>query len=477
MKVQSLDIIIIVSYFIFIFLLAFRTRSQNQSKSSNDLENKYLAGKSLTFWESTCSIIATEVSALTFLGIPAFAFSKNFSFIHVYIGAIFGRLVIAHIILPHFYNNGLTIYQAMAVDGTKNGQRMMSLFYSINKFLAVGVRLYSGSILISEFFDIHVNIAVLLISLITFLYTFIGGLKAVVRTDMIQLGVLVSGGVIAHYLIPEIGNSTWSEYMAHAYSSGKLSLLDGSNNLSILTGIMFGFLFDISTHGVDQDFAQRLTASKSLETGKKAIFYSSFLSISVGLLFLGVGALLWSYYQFHTPVDIKADQLFAHFITTYFPVGIKGIMVAGVMAATMSTLDSSINALSACLHNDILPKRNPKKLSFYYKVDVVSITLIFLLVSFVASQYEEILILGLKIASWTGGSLLGIFFATTIWKNFIKASFDAPTVIVAYFIGVIGVYLNTYTLQNSWHLNVYFGFFFSIIGAFLISKIMELRHE
>src|SRR5690606_21894762 len=133
---------------------------------------------------------------------------------------------------------------------------------------------------------------------------------------------------------------------------------------------------DMSTHGVDQDFAQRLTANESLKKGQLAIFFSSFISIAVGFLFLGVGALLWADYQSEPfPAGVEnADHIFAHFIVNYFPAGIRGLMVAGVLAATMSTLDSTINALCATVYNDIFPHRTKHKMQWYAFTDTLLIT-------------------------------------------------------------------------------------------------------
>src|SRR5690606_32647379 len=120
-------------------------------------KEQYLANKSLTFTESICSIIATEVSALTFLGIPAFAFNRDFSFIQIYMGAVVGRLIIAKIFLPRVYDQGLTIYEVIAKDtGLPSGQRVVAIFYSLSKILSVGVRLFSGSILVSHFLGLNV---------------------------------------------------------------------------------------------------------------------------------------------------------------------------------------------------------------------------------------------------------------------------------------------------------------------------------
>lgn len=477
-QISPIDLFVVFIYLAGIFYLAFRSGKLSGVQTSEDLiEQQYLAGKSLTFWESMSSIIATEVSALTFLGIPAFAFGKDFSFIQIYMGALFGRIIIAKVFLPKIYDKGITIYTVMGKRGNENGQRATAIFYFINKILAVGVRLFSGSILVAEFFNLSIYTAVAIICVITFFYTLIGGLKAVVRTDMVQMGLFVLGGIVAHYLIPDIGNASWSEYMMIAFHNGKTSFLSFSNPWPFITGVLGGVLFDMATHGVDQDFAQRLTANKSMKTAQKAIIVSTFLSIAVGLLFLSIGALLWAYYQSHVPPGVPNDKLFAYFITQYFPVGLKGLMVAGVLAATMSTLDSTINALSACFYNDILNHKthDKEKISNLYKKDTLIISVLLMLVAFVASTSDGLLVLGLKITSWTAGSLLALFFATVIWPNFTKVKLDAPAVIVAYAFGILGVYINNNLLEWAWQWNVYWGFVLSTLVLTMKGRLIDIK--
>jgi SSS family solute:Na+ symporter len=472
--IHWLDYLIIVLYIISLFIIAFKSGKLSNTKLGDGdiIHEQYMAGKSLTFTESICSIIATEVSALTFLGIPAFAFENDFSFVQIYFGAIFGRFIIAKYFLPKIYDHGLTIYETMFHHGgTMSGRRMVAVFYALNKFLAVGVRLFSGSILIAEFFDLSIYSAITWVAILTFFYTLIGGLKAVVQTDIVQLAIFVTGGIVAHYLIPQVANTPWIDLMEVAYLNGKTNILNFSNPTPFFIGILGGFLFDMSTHGVDQDFVQRLTANRRMQTAQQAIFLSSGASILVGLLFLTIGALLWSHYQVNiVPQGVKPDQLFAYFITNHFPVGFKGFMVAGVLAASMSTLDSTINALSSTFYNDIMPKRDIKKISFYYKVDVFVVTFILMLIAFVASTNDGLLVLGLKIASWTGGSLLACFFGTVLLKKYFHAKLDATTVLGTYILGMTLVALNTYVIKWSWQLNVYFGCFGGLLFQWLRHK-------
>lgn len=473
----ALDSLVIGCYILLIFYLAWRA-SGGKLKQSVTPERQYLADRSLTFTESICSIIATEVSALTFLGIPAFAFNQNFSFVQIYFGAILGRLLVALFFLPKIYGKGLTIYEVMGQGRARsNGRRVVGVFYSCSKILSVGVRLFSGSILVSTFLGVNVYLGLAVVTFLTFLYTLIGGLKAVVRTDMLQMGLFVFGGVVAHYLIPQVAEQSWGDLMALAQANGKTVIFDFANPWSVVAGVLGGVLFDMSTHGVDQDFAQRLTANSSMKRAQQAIFFSSFISIAVGLLFLGVGALLWSYYQTHAfPATIpNADHLFAHFIVTYFPAGIRGLMVAGVLAATMSTLDSTINALCATLFNDILHQRKKFSLSQYFVIDNVVITVLLFSVAVVASQNDGLLLLGLKIQSWTAGALLSLFVARVLWAKHFQSAFDATSVFVAYGFGVGGVALNTLGLEGNWNWNTYFGCGFGLLALFLLEKVRQQK--
>ncbi len=464
------DLSVILIYLIGIFALAFK--SGRKSSENNILEEQYLAGKSLSLPESLFSIIATEVSALTFLGIPAFAFGRDYSFIQIYFGAIIGRLFIAKLMLPLVYDKGITIYSVMAKGGNENGQRAIAIFYAINKFLAVGVRLFSGSILVAEFFQLNIYLAVGLISILTFCYTLIGGLKAVVRTDAIQMFLFIAGGVIAHIMIPQISQHSWTELMSIAHAADKTNFISFSNPIPFIIGCLGGILFDMATHGVDQDFVQRLTANKTLKGGQRAILISSLLSIAVGFLFLSIGSLLWAHYQSAVSPNIADDKIFAHFITNYFPVGLKGLMVAGVLAATMSTLDSTINALSACLYNDIFHHRSKKKtqISTFYKRDTLIITIGLTLIAYIAAQSDGLLMFGLKITSWTAGSLLAVFFATTVFKI---SSLTPFNVIGTYLFGVFGVYLNVFILQWNWNFNVYFGFGLGMLFLLLKNQVLN----
>lgn len=471
-----LDALVVLGYIAMIFLLAWGAGRTSKGQQLT-AESQYLAGRSLTFIESICSIIATEVSALTFLGIPAFAFRGDFSFLQIYIGAILGRLTVALVFLPRIYGKGLTLYEVMDRQENGTGRFAVAAFYSCSKVLSIGVRLFSGSILVGTFLGMDMYVGLFITTFVTFLYTLIGGLKAVVRTDILQMMLFILGGIVAHFLIPEVAQQSWGEMMALAHDAGKTSIFNFDQPWTIVAGLMGGVLFDMSTHGVDQDFAQRLMANHSIKHGQQAIFFSSFISITVGAIFLGIGALLWSFYQTHPmPAEVpNPDHLFAHFIVTYFPVGVKGLMVAGVLAATMSTLDSTINALCATIYNDILPKRSKLSLQTYFLIDNAVITVLLFSVAVVASTNDGLLLLGLKIQSWTAGALLAVFLSRTIFPKYFSYPFTKSSVAGAYAVGIGGVALNTMVLRQDWNWNTYFGCGMALMFLYLVSTLRQAR--
>lgn len=474
-----MDFLVVVIYLFFVFFLAFLSKKQ-ESKTEMAVMDQYLAGKDISFIESMGSIIATEVSALTFIGIPAFSYTKDFSFLYIYIGALFGRIIIAYLMLPKMYDQGLTVYEIMSQhvpEGAKRTlvERLLSSIYSISKLMSVGVRLYSGSILVSTFFGLHIYLALFITTFITMIYTMIGGLKAVIRTDLLQTCLFVTGGIVAHYVITDVAQTPWSKLMDTAMKANKVQFWAAKNFYLAFVGMTGGLLFDLATHGVDQDYAQRLLACRNLKTAQRAIISSSFFSIAIGALFLGIGALLWSFYQAHPfPAGLKEDYVFAHFITEYFPTPLKGLMLAGVLAATMSTLDSTVNALSSCLWNDIFPNRPLAKIRYYLKQDAVIVSAALLLVAIVASKSSQVLVLGLKVASWSGGGLLAIFFSQLIFYKWIPVRLHY-NILFSFAGNIAAVYSNVFIIKGPWQWNVYFGFLGGLLALYFYHFVLLRR--
>ena len=467
------EIFVITLYLLLIFGIAIYSKIKARNNNENDsrdniLRNEYLADNSISRSESLFSIIATEVSALTFIGIPAFAYGLDYRFIYLYLGAIIGRAILALFYLPKIYGQHTTIYEHMTKS--PNSRKFITSIYMVTKLLSIGVRLYSGSILLAEYFEINIYSAIIGLSILTMAYTMIGGLRAVVKTDVIQTFVFISGGIAAHFIIPQVAEMSWSEMIYSGHENNKIFTPNFSYIKIVLVGFLGGIIFDMATHGVDQDFAQRLLATKSLKDAQFSITMSSFLSIFVGLLFLSIGTLLWVYHQKHPlGVDVKQDYVFAVFITEHFPPMLKGLLLSGVLAATMSTLDSTINALSSCITADFFPNRLAKNVRNWMKIDSVIITIILVGISFLASQSEQILTLGLKIASWSGGFLL---FCLS-FAIFEKYKLTIYNYIFCYLLNLGSIYIFHIIFKWPWQWNAAI----SLIVSYMVMKIYLLFNK
>ena len=231
----------------------------------------------------------------------------------------------------------------------------------------------------------------------------------------------------------------------------------------ILTGILGGALFDIATHGIDQDFAQRLLANKSKRGAQFSIFISAFFSIGVGLLFLSIGTLLFGYHQI-VPYDGKTDFVFSSFIVNHYPPMLRGLMLSGVLAATMSTLDSTINAINSCLYSDFNLKTNTKLTGLFA-------SLVLLLIAIISTQSSGILTVGLKVASWSSGFLLAIVYLGLFKNQYLQIS----SMIVIYLINLFAIYILGDLLQLTWHWNTYVGSIITLLSAFSVNFFKKPR--
>ncbi len=463
-----MDLIILVLYFVCVFVLAFFSRRKHTNK--NVAEEHYLAGRTLGLFESTGSIIATEVSALTFLTFPASAYTGDLSLVYFHFGTLLSRPLISLIVIPRIYDKGLTLYGIMGKNNaTPMGRKLTALIYSLTKLLGVGVRFYAGSILVAAYFSLSLPTTLFIIMAVTLCYMLFGGLRTVVRTDLLQIFLFVGCGVLAHIVISDISGQSWMNLMSQASDAGKTGLFSLSKINYFLIGATGGALFDLCTHGFDQDYSQRLLGAKDQKTAQKAMAFSCFASIAIGLLFLPIGTLLWAYGQsFPFPEHLKADKVFAYFITSHFPLPLQGLMLAGVLAGTMSTLDSTVNALSSVLWNDLLPKRDEKKIRLYFKIDTFVIALLLVGIAILASFYDQLFILGMVISSWSVAAVGVLFFSQLVFNSFTKSKLDGPTVLLTFLFNTIGVALNTFIIEGPWQWNVYYGAFFAAV--FIVAK-------
>lgn len=344
------------------------------SRRQRDSRYFFLAGRSMPAWAVSLSVLATALSAATFIGVPQTAFDGDLTYLITNIGSVISAFIIAFLFVPPIYRAGtVTIYGYLGRRygaGAKSAAGVMFLF---GRLLSSGARFYMAGIgfslmLYGETGTRDLVLAVLLLGFIGTLYTIFGGIRAVIWTDALQILVMTSAAVFALFflwrLIP-VSNTDILHALRHAEGGNKLRLVDLrfdlGNPFSLWAGAFAMIVVGVSTHGVDQDMAQRVMTARSPWHGGWALITSILLGIPVILLFLCIGLLLHVFYQrpdlmgSSAPLDVVADtrRVFPQFVLHHLPVGLRGLTMAGLIAAAMSTFDSAINAMASCLVADV----------------------------------------------------------------------------------------------------------------------------
>lgn len=423
-----LDLSALIGYFIIIFA----TGLYFGKKGGKD--DYYLGGKNLHWNFLMLSIIATETSSLTFLGVPGMSYKGGIQFLQTALGFLFGRIIVAYVFLPLYLKSDISsVYEWIGVMFGKHVQRFSSTLFLFTRLLGDGIRLYATSIpcalLLGNWVQGYSETEVFTMSLAaitagTMIYTVYGGFKSVVATDSIQFLVYIAGGLFAAGFLLHSLNMPFNDILSKAYSLGKLKLYNGfegsflTSPYFFLNGFAGGLILTICSHGIDQMFAQRLLACGSLREAKLALIGSGIFVFFQFMLFLFIGILLFLYYG---ETGIAQDKIFSKFILEQIPSPVKGLILAGILASAMSTLSSSINSMSLSIQVDLF-KTSHSSLRFNM---LSGLALFFssLLPLFLHKSFSEGLVdAGLKAASFTYGPLLGLFLLARISKSHISYS-------------------------------------------------------
>ena len=312
------------------------------------------------------SVVATETSTLTFLSIPGVAYVGTMGFLQLALGYIVGRVAVAAVLLPAYYRGELATAYAMLEGAFGSGtRRLASGIFMVTRFLADSVRLFATAIPLALITGWPYPASIAVIGALTLVYTYAGGIRAVVWVDPVQLGLYGLGGVAAAALLEGLVPGGWSAILAEAGRAGKLAVVDPGLDLSepytLWAGLLGGAFLSMASHGADQLIVQRLLTCRDLARSRRALVGSGFAVAVQFALFLGVGVGLWALYGGGTVA--RPDEVFARFIVEEMPVGLRGLLIAGVFAAAMSSLSSSINSLaSASTYDFWLPRRGGERL-------------------------------------------------------------------------------------------------------------------
>ena len=423
---RTLDYFIIAAYLLGIAV--FGIISGGKQKSAKDY---FLGAKSVPWWAVCFSIVAAETSTLTFISIPGLAYLTNLNFLQVTFGYLIGRIIVAVFFLPQYYKGELSTAYAYLENrfGAKT-RSFSSVVFLFTRTAADGVRLFATAIPLKLMLDISYPSAIIIIAVITLLYTVTGGVKGVIWVDVIQMFIYLGGAAIAGiFLLNNFLPDGIDSVIAAAQSADKLSIFDlgfedgvagfFAKPYTLLGGLLGGAFLSMASHGTDQLIVQRLLTTKDLQSSRKAIVGSGVIVIFQFAIFLLVGVALYAYYG---QLDLKSDEVFPKFIIEQLPVGISGIIIAGLFAAAMSTLAGSISSLSSStmldLYKPFKKTDDPKQeLKISRMFSLMWAALLVGAAIFFQNSPQTVVELALSIASFTYGGLLGTFMLGLFVKN------------------------------------------------------------
>lgn len=310
----------------------------------------FLGNRDLPWQAVLLSVVATETSSLTFLSIPGVAYAGSLGFLQLALGYLIGRIVVASVLLPAYYRGSLTTAYALLETRFGTGaRRFTSGVFMVTRLLADSVRLFATAIPLALITGWSYPISILTIGLFTLFYTYVGGIKAVIWVDALQLMLYLGGALAAAVALHSMIPGGWGAALVAAGQAGKLAVLnfspDPATVYTFWAGLVGGAFLSMATHGTDQLIVQRLLTCRDLSSSRKALVGSGVAVIAQFALFLAIGIGLWAFYggrQFD-----RSDEIFARFIIDELPTGVTGLLIAAVMAAAMSSVASSINSLAS----------------------------------------------------------------------------------------------------------------------------------
>ena len=428
-----LDVVVLVAYLAGVTALGlyFGRKQRNAT-------DYFVASHSIPWWALMLSIVATETSALTFISTPGLSYGStpgtgDLGFLQIVAGYILGRIVVATVLLPRYFRGKMvTAYALLEQRFGLGARRFTSIVFMVTRALADSVRVFATAIPIALIISPTVDnkalvmpTAILILGALTILYTYRGGMKAVVWTELLQASIYLLGALAAIVLLGRSVSGGWSAIIDQASAAHKLRLIDTYIGLdrahTIWAGLIGGAFLAMASHGTDQLIVQRLLSAKNLRDGQKAIIGSGLVVFVQFALFLVIGLGLWGFYQGR--VFPATDQIFPTFIIDRMPSGLVGLIVAAVVAATMSTHSGAINSLAAATTHDIylpLTKREadaPETLRMSKVFALVWGTVLTLGALLFRENGTPVVVVALGIASFTYGGLLGGFFLGVFWAR------------------------------------------------------------
>jgi len=472
MRISPVDFSIILLYLtgITVFGICFRRNQQS-------LRDYFLGGRSAPWWALACSIVATETSTLTIIGTPAIAYDGNLGFLQLVLGYLVARVILCVVLVPRYFQGEFyTAYQLLEKCFGRRVKQAAALVFVMTRALGEGVRIAAIGKVVSIAFGTGERASIAIVVALTLVYTFEGGMRAVIWTDVFQLALYLSASVVTFFLLLHKIPSGWTEVTQIAAASGdKLRVFDFTFSLTrtytFWSGMIGGTFLTMASHGTDQTMVQRLLAARSERDSKKALLTSGVIVFAQFALFLVLGVMLFAYAQhgFRIAPAADTDRIFPEFIVREMPVGVAGLILASIFAVAMSNASGSLNSLASSSTIDFggnqTTTTNEQQLR---RSRYVTLLWGVVLGALGLARWGHLLEAGLTIASITYGGLLGVFLLG-LWNRGANEN-GALIGLVVGIASMIGVRLGTH-IAFTWYVLL------GTIITMVVGSLASLAHK
>lgn len=440
---QTLDLIIIFGYLIGVTLFGIYF-----SKNQETTDDYFVGDRNVPWWAIAASIVATETSTITFISVPGIAFAKggNFEFLQLVFGYMLGRIVISLLFIPLYFKGDLqTVYQLLGDRFGNKVKMLASALFVIMRNIADGIRLLLTAIVLAAVYAAFqpgadmttaIIVSIILLGVVMIIFTYFGGMEAVIWVEVVQLGIYIGGAIAAAFVILNQVEGGFSQVIELGQQFNKFSIFDFSFDLTktftFWAGLIGGCFLTMSTHGTDQYLVQRYLCTNKAGSASLALLSSGAVVLGQFIGFLFIGVLLFAFYAPYEAAEyakagvansgvpatfpfLGGDQVFPDFITKHMPSGLSGLVIAAIFAAALS---SSLNSIAATFVNDLYkpfkPKSNDKHLLKVSHWLTLAFGVIQIVVAIVLmKQNRSALDQALSIASLINGPVLGVFLVGT----------------------------------------------------------------
>jgi solute:Na+ symporter, SSS family len=428
MRIHPVDLAIVVVYLLGVTGLGVWFRRGQREVLQGDREavsrDYFLGGRTAPWWALAFSIVATETSTLTIIGTPAISYGGNLTFLQLVFGYLVGRVLIVLLLLPGYFRGELfTAYELIEKRFGEKMRAVAATTFLVTRALAEGVRVSAIALVVSVVLGTSERLAVVVVIALTVLYTFEGGMKAVIWTDVAQLLLYLTGSFVTFWVLLRRIPGGWNEVTQVAAAAGhKLQVFDFSFHLAtkytFWSGLIGGAFLTMASHGTDQTIVQRLLAARDQRDSRRALLASGVIVLMQFTVFLLIGVLLYVFAQ-HSPLiaaEERTDRILPVFLVREMPAGLAGLLLASIVAVAMSNASGSLNSLAASSVLDFSRWRGRSTDAGKFLRLSRRMTLVWglVLMGFGFVRWGPLLETGLTVASLPFGSLLGLFLLGTI---------------------------------------------------------------